>query len=73
MLAGRVLGTGLGLGALRLRLLVREGSVPVEVLAEAGLKLPGRVGLRAAAAAGLAAAAGGWATMVAIMGLTNMP
>ena len=69
MLVGRCgLGTGLGLGAFRLRLFVIPGSAPVDALVAPGLKLEGRAGFLTA---GLGA--GGWATMVAIMGLTNMP
>lgn len=73
MLDGRdVLGTGLGLGAFRLLLLVKPASPLVEILPAAGLKLLGRPpGFRAA---GFAAAAAGWGSMmVAIMGFTNMP
>lgn len=70
MLVGLVvLGTGLGLGAFRLLLLLSAVSPPVDVLAAAGLKLLGLApGFRAAGFG-----AGGWAMMVAIMGLTNMP
>jgi hypothetical protein len=69
MLEGRVLGMGLGLGALMLLLLAAVGSAVAAALLAAGLKLLGLAGFLAAAGF----AAGAWATMVAIMGLTNMP
>ena len=72
MLIGReTLGPGLGLGALRLLRFVKATSAAgAEARPEAGFRLVGRAGLRAVA--GLAAV-GGWARMVTIMGLTNMP
>jgi hypothetical protein len=62
------LGTGLGLGAFKLLLFVKVVSPLVDALPDVRLKLLGRAGLRAAGFG-----AGGWAMMVAIMGLTNMP
>lgn len=72
MLDGRDgLGTGLGLGAFRLLLLVRDASPAADILPAAGLKLLGLVGLRVAAGLAAGCCAGG--RIVAIMGLTNMP
>jgi len=70
-LVGRdILGPGLGLGAFMLRRFVKATSPPAaDVLPDTGLRLLGRAGFRAAAGF----AAGGWARMVTIMGLTNMP
>jgi hypothetical protein len=65
--------TGLGLGAFKLLRFARERSPPVEARPEAGLKLLGRAGFRAAMGAGLGVGAGAWARMVAIMGLMNIP
>lgn len=69
MLEGLVLGIGLGLGAFMLFLLAAAGSAPMETLAAPGLKLLGLAGFFV----GAGFAAGTGATMVAIMGLTNMP
>jgi len=68
VLDGRdALGPGLGLGALRLILFVNPASLTVRP--EPGLKLLGRLGLRA----GFGAAAGAWAVMTNVVGRTNMP
>lgn len=64
------LGPGLGLEALRLLRLAKATSLAVDDLVAPRLKLLGRAGFRAVEG-GLAA--GGCATMVTIMDLTNMP
>lgn len=61
------LGPGLGLGAFRLILLVNPESVAARPVP--GLKLLGRLGLRAAGFA----VAGAWAMMANVVGRTNMP
>lgn len=70
MLVGlATLGTGLGLGAFKLFLLPKPTSpAALDALPEAGLKLLGLEGFRAAGFG-----VGACARMVAIMGLTNMP
>ncbi len=62
-----VLGPGLGLGALRLILLVSPASPPVPRTLPVNILL-GRLVLFAGAAAGL-----GWASTVTVVGRTNMP
>lgn len=71
MLAGRVvLGTGLGLGALRLFRLFSAASFPIEARLAPGLmKLFGRGGFLTPGLLG----GGGCAIIVAIIGFTNMP
>lgn len=71
MLLGRLaLGTGLGLGAFKLILLLKLVSPALDVLPDAGWKLVGLEGFLAGAAGRGAA---GCAMIVAIMGFTNMP
>lgn len=71
ILGGRVFGTGLGLGAFKLLLLLRAGSATLP-LAAPGLKLVGRIGFFTVEGRATGAGAG-WAIILAIMGLTNMP